>query len=237
MTDTETTAQADSQSSALSQLINLFVAPSQALDYADRHPKMWWLPLGITLLFSIALGVWFMLTVNINAWHAMMVHVLSQSHPEAVSRVAHMGRGTLLFGVIGGAIAIVVIELLYALYLFLTDKLFSASNQGYGRWFSFTTWTWLPISLAYIAGMIAWAFANHSTDLRLSDITSLNSLLFHFSPASHFFAATQFSVINIWVIALVTLGLQRWRGHGTGKAIGIAIAPYVVYYGIRLVTG
>lgn len=232
MTDTDTGPEPAGRPSALAQLGNLFVAPASALDYADRHPGMWWLPLGVTLAANAVLGLWIAFTMNLAAWRAMMVHLVSKSHPEAAAHYAHAGRGYLVLGAVIGIVAIAVIELIYALYLFLADKLFSADSRGYGRWFSFTAWTWLPITLAYIAGIIAWAVSSHGVGMHMADITSLNALFFHLSPHNSLFKLAQFSILQFWVIGLVTYGLVRWCRHGTGKALAVALAPYVVVYGI-----
>ncbi|MGA7965782.1 MAG: YIP1 family protein [Gammaproteobacteria bacterium] len=236
MTDTENTADAGSQSSALSQLANLFVAPSQALDYADHHPKMWWLPLGILLLLNAAIGIWVALTINLAAMHAMMVAAIKKANPEhaeqAIRLISNHGRGYVILGVVIGLIALVFIELIYALYLFLADKIVSADSRSFGRWFSFTTWTWLPISLAYIAAMIAWGVSSHSGAFAQGDVTSLNALFFHLQPQDRLFKLAQFSILQFWVIGLVVYGLKRWCRHGTGKAVTIALIPYIVVYGL-----
>ncbi|MGH8427216.1 MAG: YIP1 family protein [Gammaproteobacteria bacterium] len=222
-------------SSAVAQLGNLFVAPAQALDYADRRPGMLWLPFGITLALDLALGVWVSLTMNLAAFHAMIIQAMSKANPEHASQAIQMitqhGRGYLLIGAIVGVVGLAIIELLFALYLFLCDKLFSADSRGYGRWFSFTAWTWLPISLGLIAAMIAWAVTSHGTGTP-PDVTSLNSLIFHFEPGDRYYKLAQFSILDFWVIGLVAYGLTRWCRHGVGKALAIALAPFVVVYGI-----
>ncbi len=228
--------EATGKTSALAQLVNLFVAPGQALDYAREKPGMWWLPLGIVLVLQAVMGVWVAMTMNMAAWRQMMVETVSRANPEhaqqAIQMITQHGRGYLLFGMLVGVVFMVIVELLYALYLFLADKLFSADNRGFGQWFSFTTWTWLPISLGLIASIIAWALSNKSGHFDQLDVTNLNTLFFHFKPGSHLFRVAQFSVLQFWVIGLATYGLKRWRGHGTGKALAIAIAPYVVIYAI-----
>ncbi len=236
MTDTENSAATASKPSALSQLINLFVAPAQALDYADRHPKMWWLPLGITLVFNAALGIWVVLTMNLAAWREMMIQLVGKANPDhaaqAIQLISQHGRGYLMLGTIVGLAGLVIIELLFALYLFLADKIFSADSRGYGHWFSFTTWVWLPIVLGSIAAMIAWTMSNHGGDLTQIDVTTLNALFFHLKPGDHLYKLAQFSIFQFWVIGLVAYGLKRWCRHGTDKALVIALVPYVVVYGI-----
>lgn len=218
--------------SVFAQLANLFVAPGQALDYADRRPKMLWLPFGVTLLGNALLSFWIAFTMSLPGWRAMMMQIVARTHPEAAGRFAHAGRGYLIIGAVGGIVVIAVVELVYALYLFMADKLFSADSRSYGRWFSFTAWTWLPIVLAYVAGMIAWGLSGHGASLTPGDVTSLNALFLHLKPGSPYFRLAQFSVLQFWVIGLVTYGLRRWCGHGAGKALAIALVPYVLVYGV-----
>lgn len=223
--------------SVFAQLANLFVAPAQALDYADRRPQMLWLPLGVNLSVSAALGILFALTVNLAAWRAAMVRIAAAANPEAASRVAEFytqhGRGMLLAQFAGGGvIGLAIIELLFALYLFFADKLFSADSRGYGRWLSFTAWTWLPLTVGYIASIIAWALSSHSSNFGSVDVTTLNSLFFHLPMTSRYHRLTQFSILQFWIIGLTAFGLKRWCRHGTGKALAIALAPYIVVYGI-----
>ncbi len=220
MTATDSTPETTGKPSALAQLGNLFVAPSQALDYADRHPKMWWLPFGITLVLSLALGVWVAFSIDLEAWRAVMVQIVSQTRPEAAKYVAHAGRGTLLLGAVGTVVGIAIVELLYALYLFFADKMFSANSRGYGRWFSFTAWVSLPVTLGIIAchdrlGGVKPRQRNTAERRYQSEHASLPLKL----PATACYKLAQFSILQFWVIGLVVFGLKRWCGHGTGKAL------------------
>lgn len=236
MNQTNPEPETTSKPSALAQVVNLFVAPGQALDYARQKPGMWWLPLGIVLVLQAVMAVWVALTINIAAWRQMMVETAARANPEhaqqAIQMITQHGRSFLMFTMLAGLIGMVIIELLYALYLFLADKLFSADSRGFGQWFSFTAWTWLPVSLGIIASLIAWALSNKSGHLDQLDVTNLNTLFFHVKPGSHLFRVAQFSLLQFWVIGLTTYGLKRWRNHGTGKALAVALAPYVVIYAI-----
>jgi len=236
MADTQTNTPDESKGSAFSQVINLFVAPGQALDYAREHPGNWWLPLGIVLALQAVMAVWIALTININAWHQMMAQAMAKANPEhaqqAIQMLSSHGRGYLMVVMLMGLIGTVIAELLYALYLFLADKVFSADSKGYGKWFSFTTWTGLPVALGIMASIIAWGLSSKTGSLEHLDVTNLNSLVFHFHQGSPFYKVAQFSILQFWVIGLVTYGLKRWCRHGTGKALAIALLPYIAVYGI-----
>lgn len=236
MNENQSEPEENAKPSAFAQVANIFVAPAQALDYARERTGMWWLPLGIVLLLQAVLGAWVAMTINIAAWRQMMVETISRANPDhaqqAINMLTQHGRDYLLFGMLTGLAGMVIIELLYALYLFVADKVFSADSRGYGKWFSFTAWTWLPVSLGLIASIVAWALSNKSTHLTQMDVTNLNTLFFHLKPGSHLFRIAQFSILQFWVIGLVTYGLKRWRNHGTAKALAIAVAPYVVIYAI-----
>jgi len=223
--------------SALAQLGNIFLAPAQALDYAREHPKMWWLPYGITLLLQLILGLWVAATVNIKYIHAMMAHAIMQSNPEHANQAIKMlnehGRGFMMIGAIGGVIALGVGELLFALYLFLADKTLSAAPRSFGKWFSFTAWTWMPITIAIIIGGIVWGLSSHNG--MATDPTSLNALFFHFSPFRQkaLYSVAQFSLLEFWIIALVAWGVKRWCNYSTAKSMGIAVLPFIVVYLIK----
>lgn len=222
--------------SALAQVVNLFVAPGQALDYARERPGMWWLPLGILLAVQAVMAVWVALTMNMAAYHQMIAESIARTNPEhaqqAIQMMTQHGRGFLMFGMLIGLVGLVIVELLYALYLFLADKVFSADSGSYGQWFSFSVWTSLPATLGIIASLVAWALSNKSIPLEQVDVTSLNNLFFHLKPGTHLFRIAQFSILQFWVLGLMTYGLKRWRNHSTAKALAIAIAPYVVIYAI-----
>lgn len=234
MNETTGTPEAGGKQPLLAQLGNIFVDPGQALDYAHGHPGKWWLPLGILLVIQTGFLVWWGLTVDLHALHLAQVRMLTRMHPEHAAQfshyIMHQDRGALLIStVIGGVIGIAVVELLYALYLFLADKLFSADSKGYGHWLSFTAWVWLPLTLAVVANIVTFGISSRMS-VNPTDVTSLNTLFFHLKPWNAHFKVTQFSILQFWVIGLAVFGLKRWRNHGTGKALAIAVAPYVVLY-------
>lgn len=234
MDNTNSAPEKAAKPSALPQLVNIFAAPGQALDYARQHPGTWWLPLGILLVLNAASSLWWTLSVNLKALHLMQLQAMTRLHPEyasqATKHIMAQGRGALVLEVVlGGIIGLVIVELLYALYLFMADKLFSADSRGYGQWFSFATWTGLPAALGFVAGLVTFAVSSKMS-LQPIDVTSLNTLFLHLKPANHFYKIARFSILNFWVIGLATYGLKRWCKHSTGKALTIAIVPYVVVY-------
>jgi hypothetical protein len=238
MTDTDATVNEPVKNpTALAQLDNLFLSPSRALDYAHEHAKMWWLPFCITLGLQLILGIWIAATINIKYVHAMMAHAIMLSKPEhaqqAIQMINQHGRGFFMMGMVFGVVALGIGEVIFALYLFVADKLTSAASRGYGKWFSFTAWTWLPLTIATIIAGIVWGLSSHSA--MPHDPTSLNALIFHFNPATQMslYRVAQFSLLEIWVIALVAFGVKRWCNASTAKAIVVALIPYVAYYLIK----
>lgn len=235
MTDTDNGAV--KQGSALAQLGNLFVAPSQALDYAREHTKMWWLPFGITLGLQLILGIWIAATINIEYMRRMAIMAITRANPDAAQRAGDIASNITHERLMLVAVVMVaifgVIELIFALYLFFADKLLSAANRDYGQWFSLTAWTWLPFSIGTIIAGIVWALSSHATGTP-SNPTTLNALFFHFNPAANptLYKASQFSLLGFWVIGLVAFGVKRWCGYSTLKAVVITLIPFVVFYAI-----
>lgn len=220
-----------------SQIINIFVAPKLALDYASNHRHSWWAPFGITVLLAIAVGVWFSLGVNLESWRETMIQMATARAPQDAAKIASIisqrGRGYLLTMYAGVAfIGFTLTELIYALYLHLADKVLATSKRTYSEWFNFTAWVWLPKSLGYIAILITFAISPKNLAPTELDITSLNALFFHFNGSSRFFGVAHFSILYFWVIWLTAFGVQRWIGHNTVKATLVAIAPFLVVYAL-----
>lgn len=218
-------------------LFNLFVEPSKALAYAQRRPASFIWPLSLQVTAVLALGAYYAHAVNLAWLRQTYINLIIQKNPAAAGYAANAApasatRVFLLFG-IGAALGLVIVYLVFALYLFLADKLLSADSQGYSRWFSFTTWTWLPAILGTILAGIVFALSNHRMLLQKADMTNLNNLLFHFHSGSHAAALANFSFLYFWILGLLIFGMKYWRQYSSSKALAVAIIPFIAVYAIR----
>lgn len=219
----------------VTQLVNLFVSPSLAFDYMSSHRRSWWAPYGLTVLLAIGVGLWFSLGINLDIWRETMIQAATARAPQEAHRITtlleHRGREFLLIAYAAGPfIGLTLLELIYALYLYLADNLLSSSKHTYSDWFNFTAWVWLPKALGYIAILITFAISPSNLTANELDITSLNALFFHLSESNRFFGVAHFSILYVWVIWLTAYGLRHSVGYGLTKAGAVAFTPFFIVY-------
>ena len=64
-------------------------------------------------------------------------------------------------------------------------------------------------------------------------VLSLNSLLVHASPGEPWFRwASSLTLINFWMIFLMSIGYARWTGASMMKSTIIAVLPWAAIFGI-----
>ncbi len=226
-------------SSALACLGNIFVEPKKALQDIRPHTLWWLYPIIITIVVVVAWNVWYFVSVDIdwlaNQMIAAMADKYSGDQLEQM-RQNFTRKYFLIFGIIGGSFAIVIISLLQALYFFMVSKIGGYEEQSYGRWFNFTAWTSFPNVLAYIAAAITYLFASSQTSFYAADITSLNTLLFHLPMSNHLMGvAASVHLTTFWVLGLMSVGFALWTKQSLGKSIVIVLAPWVIIYGLILI--
>ncbi|HET7921128.1 MAG TPA: YIP1 family protein [Gammaproteobacteria bacterium] len=223
--------------SALSSLVNIFLEPKKALADVQGHTRWLWYPFLISVVVTTAFSVWYYLSVDM-AWlvDQMIANMSDKMDPEKADAIrASMTRGRFLFGsLIGVPLVIGVIYVLQTVYLLLVSKLAGYEVQSFGKWFNFTAWTSLPNVLGTLASAIALLFSSgNQVSLYKTDVTSINTLLFHLPQSSTWFNTVQNLHLTLfWALGLMIFGFSRWTGRSLGKSAVVILAPYVVIYGI-----
>ncbi|HET7650541.1 MAG TPA: YIP1 family protein [Gammaproteobacteria bacterium] len=223
--------------SALACLVNIFVDPAKALTDAKAHTRWLWYPFVITLFVSVGFGVWYFLTVDLGWLVDQIVSGMAgKMDADQVDRVRDsMTRGRFLFGAVAGnLLGISAIYVLQAVYLLLVDKLGGSEIQSFGKWFSFTAWTYFPNVLATVATAVMYLFSpGKQVSLYRIDVTSVNTLLFHLPKSSNWFSILQNLHLTLfWTLGLMIFGFALWTRKSLGKSALIVLAPYVVIYGV-----
>lgn len=223
--------------SLTASLMNIFVAPGEALDAAREHRRWLWWPLLLVIGAGIALWIWYYRTVDF-AWLAdrlLAGRDLSTDQARAASQFMTRDR-SLGFACAGVVIGTLVIYVVQAGYLLLAARLTGEREIGFGQWFSLTAWTRLPSLLGIIAMAVGYGLASGNQVAPTAlNVVSLNALLFHLEPAQHGFSlANSVTLTLIWSLGLLTYGVMRWLNRGALQALAIVVGPYVVIYGVWL---
>ena len=222
--------------SILAGLTDIFVDPKKALTAADANKGWTLLPFLLVLGTSMLAQVYYFATVDID-WFAdymiaAQVAAGNEMPPEAAS---FFTRNTMMItSVVGVVIMISAILAIQALYLHLVAKTTTADDRKFGDWFKLSVWTAMPSVVIALAILINYALAG-TTQFAPENLNflSANALIAHIppgQPGASFMDSLSLSML--WGLGLLALGLQLWTKRSFGKSLVIAVAPYVVIYGI-----
>jgi hypothetical protein len=218
-------------------MVDIVAAPGKALDAIKLHTSWLWWPLLISVLLSAGLMVYFYSWVDF-PWlveetiRQQLVDVRAES-ADGIRQFMQQDR-TAMIAAIAVVLMTFVIYTVQATYLHLANKLSTGSDIGWGQWFSFSAWTAFVGVFGVLAAfvMIFTADSNQLSDKSLQ-VLSLNSILIHAKPGEPWFTwASSLSLINFWMLFLMSIGFARWTGASMLKSAIIACLPWVLIFGI-----
>ena len=85
---------------------------------------------------------------------------------------------------------------------------------------------------AFAAFAVIFMADNNQLPAEKMQALSLNQLFIHAGPGEPWFNwGNAFSILNFWVIALMSIGYARWTGSSLVKSAVIAALPWVLVFG------
>ncbi len=218
-------------------LIEIFVNPKQAVEAIKLNFSWSWLALALQLITFAGILFWFYQGLT-PQWivDQQLLHSPELTPAEIEQSKAVLGQMASAMPMVApllGAITLVIVMALNAFYLHIYGKM-AGHNQGYGRWFSLTVWSQMPL-LPNMLGFALLILASNTADMPLSTINyaSLNQLIFGQVIGDQYYTLLEsISLFTFWQIGLMAVGLQQWTAQSFGKALAIAAAPYALVYGI-----
>jgi len=222
---------------AVRGLIDVFVAPRDALQAAYDHPRRLWLPLLIVLVAMIGFWLWYYQTVDFD-W--LVDHFLSgrEMSPEEMdaARGFMSPMGLTIQSIIMVVIFTFVMYAILALYFHIVAKVSGYKEMEYGRWFSLVAWASFP-SVLIVAGMALNYGLSDSGQVppETLSVTNLANLLgLDMSEPGWQKALGSFDLVMLWEIFLMGLGVSMYLKKPLATGIVIAAIPTVLFYGISL---
>jgi len=227
--------------SVFNAMVDIVASPGKALDEIKSHTSWLWWPLLIMILLASGLMIYYFSWVDF-PWlvEETIRQVPAENRAESADAIRSFmqpGRSTWTT-VIAIVIMTFVIFLLQSVYLHLANKLITGAEIGFGKWFSFSTWTAFVSVFGTLAAfvMIFMADSNQLSQQSLQ-VLSLNSLLIHAAPGEPWFTwASSLGLINFWTLYLMSIGYARWTGAAMVKSTIIAVLPWVLIFGIWALT-
>jgi len=223
--------------SILNAMVDIVAAPGKALDEIKLHTYWLGWPLVITLALAGGLFVYYYSWVDF-PW--LIEETIRQvpaenraESAEAIRRFMDPGRSTWTT-VIAITIVTLIIYTIQASYLHLANKLITAADIGFGKWFSLSVWTSFVGVFGTLAAFVT-IFMADSNQLATHSLQplSLNSLLIHAKPGDPLFTwASSINLINFWSLYLMTIGYARWTGAELMRSAVIVVLPWVMLFGV-----
>ena len=224
---------------ALRASIEILTSPGVTFDIVKSKKRWWLVPFALVTTSIVALFMYYFANVDF-PWlkETMLDQMAAQqtmNEDELQAAGDFLSKTSLLWSTtIGGALSLVFINAILALYLNITTKFSGKDEYSYGNWFAFSWWTSMPHVVTIMLSML---LVTLSVDgmLAMEDlsVTTLNSLLFSVDAVNPWFNfLNTVDVFMFWSITLIAIGLKSWLGIETQKAATIAAAPFAVLFGI-----
>lgn len=222
-------------------MTDIVASPAKAFDQIKEHTRWLWWPLLITMLLSAGMLYYYFNWVDFSWFVEETIRGMpAESRAEAaeVTRNFMQPGSTTWMSVGGVVIGTFVIYAIMAIYFHLANKLTTRAELSYGQWFSFSVWTNFVSIFGALAAIVFITMSDtNQISVEALQLTSLNALFVHAEAGDKWFSiASSFSLINIWVIALMVIGYTRWTGASTLKSSIIVLLPWVLIFGIWALT-
>ena len=229
-----------SASSRLVVAVNIFAAPGEAFRAIKERPRFF-LPLLVTIVGAVVATWLYLAEVDI-AWlveqQLRTVRFLNMSDEQitqTAAQAAARGRTFLLVqGIASTCIAIVVVQLLIALYLKIVVAI-AKDGVSYHQLFGLVCWTGLPSVLTSVA-TIVFLLTN---DVSFLSQTAINPVSFRNLLGLDVEGANalvrigaNLGPINLWTIALMILGYRALSGRGVVFSSVVVLAPIIFVIGL-----
>ena len=227
----------DTPYNAFNAMVDIVASPGKALDEIKKHTAWLWWPLLISLALICAVFAYYYSWVDID-W--LIEETIRQIPAEDRAASADAVRGfmnpntMMITTLVSIVVMTFVIYLVEAIYFHLANKITTGAEIGFGQWFSFAAWTAFVGIFGSLAAfvMILLADSNQITAESLQ-VLSINNLLLHAEPGSPWFRwGNSLTLINFWMLALMSIGYARWTGASMVKSAIIACLPWVLIFGI-----
>lgn len=210
-----------------------FFDPRDAFTRLKNDPR-YFVALVLVIAATCVTWLWYYAVVDIGWLQDRLIEQKGYTAPAEVDMARQvMTRGSLGVFAIGGAVVgIPLLLLVWAGYLRQAANA-SAVDVPLRKWYAFATWAALPgvLLLPIVAVQLALGYGRQTSPDELNPV-SLNQLVLQLPNGSTSAAIfNSFSLLSVWTIVLTTIGLVQWGVKSVPRALAIAIAPYVIFYG------
>ena len=228
---------AENSYSVFNAMVDIVASPAKALDEIKTHTSWFWWPLLTTILLAAGLFAYYYSWVDFPWLAEETIRQIPPEHraerADATRQFMQPGR-TMWISLLAVVVMTFVIYTIQATYFHLANKLTTGAEIGFGQWFSFSVWTGFVSVVGSLAAFVVIFIADtNQLSAEGLQVFSLNSVLIHAGPGEPWFRwASSVSLINFWMIFLMSIDYARWTGASVIKSSVIAALPWVVIFGV-----
>lgn len=189
-------------------------------------------PLLATILVTGILNVVYYYSVDFNWLLAQLT--VGMPEQQRLSMEEALTPGRLVAVSLVGVVALAVLVNGARAFIYWVILKVRGDSQRFVRLFALTMWATAPVALILPAGILNIMLASngHLTPNNVNPV-SLNQLFFGLPDTSGWGALlSSFSLVNVWEVFLVAVGLRAVIALSVARALLIALIPDVVFYGI-----
>lgn len=232
---------AEKSYSVFNAMVDIVASPAKALDEIKLHTSWLWWPLLITIVLACGLFAYYYNWVDFE-WlvEETIRQVPAENRAESADAIRNFmsPKSSMVTTLIAVVVMTFLIYLLEAVYFHLANKITTGSEIGFGQWFSFATWTaFVGVFATLAAFVLVFTAGSNQISAESLQVLSINNLLLHAQAGDPWFRwGSSLSLINFWMLVLMTIGYARWTGASMVKSAIIACLPWVLIFGIWAAT-
>lgn len=202
----------------------------------DIHNWSWIPFLFIAVIGAIPIYLYFSF-VDINWYNDIMVQSiagqLSPAEQNAMLNAMADKSQSLWTGVFGSVFMLILSNAILALYLNIVTKADEECVQTYTDWYGFTWWVSLPAIVSSLLAVVVVLLAQNQQLSPVSMAPTSLAFIFSVDMNSPWSALLQsIKLESIWVMYLISVGLSQWTNLSAKRNYTIAIAPYLLIWGV-----
>lgn len=218
-------------------MVDIVASPGKALEEVKGHTAWLWFPLLISIGLACLLFVYYYGWVDFDWLVEQELRKIPEADRAASAEAVRnfMQPGTMMATTLVAIVVMTfVIYLIEAVYFHLVNKLTTGAAIGFGQWFNFAAWTaFVGIFGTLAAFVMILVDGSHQITTDGLQVLSINNLLLHAPPDDPWFRwGNSLTLVNLWMLVLMSIGYQRWTGASMAKSAVIACLPWVLIFGI-----
>lgn len=217
--------------------LHLYVEPAKGFREAlAARPWTFVIPLLAVIGATFLLNAYYYHHVDLPWLKDQLTVAVDPKQRDALQQAMTPAR-LLIVSLVGITLLTCIVDVVRSMFFWLVLKV-QGNRLEFRKLFAITTWAAVPLLLLLPAGIVNLHLGG-ATHVAPNDVNpvSFNQLFFHFPSAAGWGnMLSTISIVSLWEVVLLAVGLRTIAGVSTRTAIVLAVLPDLVVYGIWMLT-